>query len=94
MDRYDRPVHADHVSVYMGQIIYAQRGLLFGQARINNGNVGQTPIMALTNSKGVATFTITDTVKESDPIYFEANLEDNVNFYPYGYSQIVPIRFK
>lgn len=94
LDRYDRPVHADHVSVYMGQIIYAQRGLIYGQATINNGNVGQTPIMALTNSQGVATFTITDTVKESDPVYFEANLEDNVNFYPYGYSQIVPIRFK
>ena len=82
------------MAVYMGQIIYAQRGLLFGQAVINGGNVGQTPVLALTNSQGVATFTVVNQVKESDPVYFEANLENSNTFYPYGYSQIVPVRFQ
>lgn len=94
VDEYNIPVHASGVAVYMGQIIYAQRGLIFGEATINQGNAGQTPVVALTNKLGVATFTITDLVKEPDPIYFEANLVNSKNFYPYGYSQIVPVRFQ
>ena len=93
VDRYNRPVDVSGIAVYMGQIIYAQRGLLYGEAIINQGHVGQTPVLALTNRNGQATFTVTDSVKESDPIYFEANLVNSNTFYPYGYSQIVPVRF-
>ena len=93
VDRYDRPVDVAGVAVYMGQIIYAQRGLIYGEATINNSNAGQTPVLALTNSQGQATFTVTDLVHESDPVYFEANLVNRTTFYPYGYSQIVPVRF-
>ena len=60
--------------VYLGQIIYAQQGLQFSQAFINNGQQGQTPVEARTNKRGVATFTIRSPVGGSDPVYFEANL--------------------
>lgn len=94
VDRYDRPVDVAGVAVYMGQIIYAQRGLIYGEATINSSNAGQTPILAITNRAGQATFTVTDLLHESDPTYFEANLVDSTTFYPYGYSQIVPVRFQ
>ena len=93
VDRYNRPVDVSGIAVYMGQIIYAQRGILYGEAIINQGQAGQTPVLALTNRNGQATFTVTDLVKASDPVYFEANLVNANTFYPYGYSQIVPVRF-
>jgi len=35
-----------------------------------------------------------DRTAEPDPVSFEANLVSTSGFYPYGYSQIVPIRFE
>ncbi|MHB8429047.1 MAG: hypothetical protein ACYDDZ_00765, partial [Acidimicrobiales bacterium] len=64
-----------------------------GQAIINQGQVGQTPVVAYTDDRGVATFVIRGTQQTSDPVYFEANLVNGTLFYPYGYSDIVPIRF-
>ena len=81
------------VPVYLGQIIYAQQGLQFSQAFINNGLEGQTPVEALTNKQGVATFKIRSPVGGSDPVYFEANLVNPTYFYPYGYSPILTVRF-
>ena len=77
----------------MGQIVYSQQGLIFGEAIINQGQVGQTPVVAYTNAQGVATFTIRGTQSSSNPVYFEANLVNSRQFYPYGYSDILPIRF-
>jgi hypothetical protein len=54
---------------------------------------GQTPVEALTNSAGIATFNIRSPVGGSDPIYFEANLVNPTYFYPYGYSSILTVRF-
>lgn len=93
VDRYDRPVHQANVPVYLGQIIYAQQGLEYGQAIINNGQPGQTPATAYTNSQGVATFTIRGTAANSNPVSFEANLVNPTAFYPYGYSPILDVRF-
>ncbi len=93
LDRLDRPVRVAGEPVYLGQVIYAQQGLEYGQAIINQGQVGQTPVVAYTNRDGVATFTIRGTRSSSDPVYFEANLVNDRQFYPYGYSEIVPIRF-
>ena len=78
--------------VYLGQIIYSQKGLVYSEAVINNGQVGQTPVSAYTKH-GVATFVVRGTVASEDPVYFEANLINSNQFYPYGYSEIVPIRF-
>ena len=93
LDHLNRPVTESDVPVYLGQVIYGQQGLVFGQAIINQGQVGQTPVVAYTNSLGVATFTIRGTQQSTDPVYFEANLVNEQLYYPYGYSEIVPIRF-
>ena len=93
LDHLDRPVNEAGVPVYLGQVIYGQQGLVFGQAIINQGQVGQTPVVAYTGADGVATFTVRGTQRSVDPVYFEANLVDGRQYYPYGYSDIVPIRF-
>jgi uncharacterized membrane protein len=93
VNRLDQPVEAAAIPVYLGQIIYAQQGLQFSQAFINNGLEGQTPVEALTNRQGVATFRIRCPVGGSDPVYFEANLVNPTYFYPYGYSPILTVRF-
>lgn len=78
--------------VYLGQVIYSQQGLQYSEAKINSSQVGQTPVAAYTKN-GVATFVVRGTVATNDPVYFEANLINPTQFYPYGYSEIVPIRF-
>ena len=93
VNRLDQPVDAAGVRVYLGQIIYAQQGLEYSEAFINNGLEGQTPVAALTNKQGVATFRIRCPQGGSDPVYFEANLVNPSYFYPYGYSPILAVRF-
>ena len=93
LDTINRPVHLAGEPVYLGQVIYGQQGLVFGQAIINQGQIGQTPVVAFTDSQGVATFSVRGTQAGVDPVYFEANLVNAHQFYPYGYSEIVPIRF-
>jgi uncharacterized membrane protein len=93
LNRLDARIRVANVPVYLGQVIYAQRGLQFSQAVINQGQPGQTPVAALTNAAGVATFTIHSPVAGSDPVYFEANLVNPTLFYPYGYSPILAVRF-
>lgn len=93
LDQLDRPVHKDNVPVYLGQITYDQSGLELSEATINSRPPGQTPVTAYTDSSGVATFTLVGTQAASDPVYFEANLVQSSEFYPYGYSEILPIRF-
>lgn len=93
LDQLDRPVHRADVPIYVGQIIYDQTGLELSEAVVNGKPPGQTPVRALTNDKGVATFTVVGTQANSDPVYFEANLVNSVDFFPYGYSPILPIRF-
>lgn len=93
VNRLDQQIRVADVPVYLGQVIYAQQGLQFSEAYINNGLPGQTPVEALTNSDGEATFTIRSPVSDSDPVYFEANLVNPTWFYPYGYSPILTVRF-
>ena len=93
LDQIDRPVAVAGVPVYLGQITYAQKGLIYSEAIINQGQVGQTPVSAITNSDGQATFVIRGTQVTNDPVYFEANLVNSSQFFPYGYSEIVPVRF-
>jgi uncharacterized membrane protein len=93
VNRLDQQIRAADVPVFLGQIIYAQQGLQYSEATINNGLPGQTPVQALTNANGVATFTIHSPVGGTDPVYFEANLVNPTWFYPYGYSPILTVRF-
>jgi hypothetical protein len=94
VDRLDQPVRAANVPVYLGQVIYAQGGTQFSEAFVNSGYQGQTPVSALTNAQGVATFTIRSPQTPHDPIYFEANLVKSTSAYPYGYSPILAVRFR
>ena len=93
VNRLDQQIRVAHEPIYLGQVIYAQQGLRFSQAVINRALAGATPVEALTNDAGVATFVIHSAVGGSDPIYFEANLVNPVWFYPYGYSPILAVRF-
>lgn len=93
LNRLDQRVRKAGVPVYLGQVVYAQRGLLYGGSSINRSAPGATPVEELTGSNGVASFRIVERSVEADPISFEANLVSTSGFYPYGYSQIVPIRF-
>jgi uncharacterized membrane protein len=93
VNRLDQPVPRAGVPVYLGQVIYAQQGLQYSQAYINNGLEGQTPVEAPTDKAGVATFRIRSAVGGSNPVYFEANLVNPTYFYPYGYSPILTVRF-
>jgi hypothetical protein len=93
LNHLDQPVHVAGIPVYLGQVIYAQQGLEFGEAEINGDQPGVTPVSALTNASGEAQFKIRGTVATTDPVYFEANLVNSTEYYPYGYSEIVPIRF-
>jgi uncharacterized membrane protein len=93
LDRLDRPVRRAGIPVYLGQIVYAQAGLQYGNAIIDGRQAGQTPVSTLTDAAGVATFVVQGTQPTADPISFEANLVNQAHFYPYGYSQILPIRF-
>jgi uncharacterized membrane protein len=94
VSRLNEPMRVANVPVYLGQVIYAQRGLQFSQAIINQGQPGQTPVEALTNSDGVATFTIHSLAGDTNPVYFEANLVKPISSYPYGYSPILSVRFR
>jgi hypothetical protein len=93
VSRLDQRIRIASVPVYLGQVIYAQQGLQYSQAYINRGLGGQTPVEALTDADGMATFTIHSPVGGSDPVYFEANLVNPALFYPYGYSPILTVRF-
>ena len=94
LDNLDRPVTRTGVPVYLGQVIYAQAGLEYSQAVINDAQQGQTPVVAYTNGRGIATFVVKGTQSSTDPVYFEANLVSSTQFYPFGYSEILPIRFE
>ena len=96
LNRLDQPVRAANLPVYLGQVIYAQGGTLPSEATINQGYGGQTPIPALTNAQGIATFRIrlsSPTIPHA-PVYFEANLVKSGSAYPYGYSPILAVRFR
>lgn len=82
-----------NVRVALGQIIYGQNSLIPSEARINAAPVGRTPVTALTNANGVATFRLVDNAPQGQPIYFQAWVDPKGSF-PYGYSDIVSVFWK
>lgn len=93
LNSLDGPVKVNDEPIYLGQISYVQEGLKASTAVINGMPPGSTPVVGYTNRNGVATFVLRGTTATSDPVYFEANIVNLTSFYPYGYSQILPIRF-
>jgi len=93
LNQLNQPVRIAGIPVYLGQVIYAQRGVEQGTAIINGSLQGTPTVESLTDANGVATFTVTGTRATSDPLYLEANIVNNTYFYPYGYSQTLSLRF-
>jgi hypothetical protein len=93
LNSMNRPIARKGVPIYLDQAIYAQEGARLSQASVNGEPKGQTPVKAITDANGVATFVIRGTNAPRDPVYFEANLVNQSQSFPYGYSQILPIRF-
>jgi len=91
-DHYGAPIRRAHVPVALGQIIYSQNALINGESTINDGNIGETPVIAATDARGIAHFTVTDTSVQSAPIYYESWVAQP-NLYPYGYSSIVIVNW-
>lgn len=90
---YGAPVRRAGVPVALGQVIYAQNSLIAGQASINNSPEGMSPVVAVTNARGVASFTITNhTVQQGNPLYFQAYV-DPARSFPYGYSEVVSVEW-
>ena len=94
VNSFDQAVHRGGIPVYLGQIVYDQRGPRPTDATINGSPPGETPVMSLTNRYGVATFFVKGTVASPQASYFEANLLDSQDYYPYGYSPILMIYFR
>jgi hypothetical protein len=93
LDQLNRRVRVSEIPVSLGQVIYDQHGLINSSASINGSPSGRTPVSAITNRNGMATFVIRGTEVTANPVYFEANLVNLQRFYPYGYSDILLIRF-
>lgn len=94
-DQFDRRVARAGVPVYLGQIIYDQEGVQNSDAAVDGQAPGTSPVMALTDGQGIATFDIVEGHSGPDPISFQSNLRNGgPNGYPYGYSEIVTILFK
>ena len=94
LDEYDRSVGRAGIPVYLGQIIYGQGGIQNSDVIVNGSPPGTSPVMALTDRRGVATFTLVGTSAHLDPVSFQSNLRNGSNGYPYGYSEIVMVAFK
>jgi uncharacterized membrane protein len=81
-------VHKEGVRIALGEIIYGQESLILAEGSINGRPEGMTPVTAVTNNQGVATFVVTDPQPQGQPLYFQAWVAGS---FPNGYSQIVPV---
>lgn len=90
---YGAPVHQAGVPVALGQVIYGQNELIPSEASINGASEGQTPVVALTDAQGQATFNIANaSVQGGNPVYFQAYVDPD-NGFPYGYSEVVSVQW-
>lgn len=83
-------IHRRRVPVALSQVIYAQSGLAYATTTINNSYPGKTPVIKYTNTKGVATFHISNSEREHAVVYYQASILSKQG-YPYGYSNIVTV---
>jgi uncharacterized membrane protein len=93
LDPFDRPIHRAGIVVSLSQGVYTQDGSEFSYATVNGGQAGASPVTATTDGDGEARFVIRGGVPTADPVFFEANLVDPTEHYPYGYSPVVSVRF-
>ena len=91
---YGGSIHRGGVPIALGQVIYGQNALIVGEASINGAPQGQTPVVARTDERGIATFHIRQNwVQGGNPLYFEAWVDPPQGF-PYGYSEVVSVQWR
>lgn len=91
---YGAPIRRAGVRIALGQVIYAQDGLIAGEAQINGAPEGRSPVVAMTNATGEASFRVADrSVQGGNPLYFQAYVNPRDSF-PYGYSEVVSIQWQ
>ena len=61
------------VRIALGQLIYGQSDLIPSEARINHGNIGQSPVYARTDRQGIARFVVRSSTRANgNAIYFQS----------------------
>lgn len=86
------PVELAGVHIDLGQVVYGQTSLGYGEASINGAPEGDTPVTATTDAMGRATFVVRGIQAESDPIFFQAWVVPPDGL-PMSYSDMVDIQF-
>lgn len=92
VNQFGSAIHKSGIRVNLGQVIYAQTGLEFGEVSINGAAEGHTPVVAQTNAHGVASFTVEGVQTQSAPVFFQAWIS-RPGHPPTGYSNVVTIQF-
>jgi uncharacterized membrane protein len=92
-DRIGRNVRKAGVRLSLGQVIYAEAGLLGGESSINGKPQGASPGFAVTDANGAATFTVVGKQARNDPTYFQSWITGDEHGAPSGYSSIVSVQF-
>jgi uncharacterized membrane protein len=91
---YGAPVHKQGIHIALGQLIYGQTDLIPAEARINRGNIGQSPVYARTDREGIARFTVrSSSSADGNAIYFQSWIAPPSG-YPFGYSEIVDVLWR
>lgn len=90
LDDLNRPVRRAGIPVDLGQVIYDERGLTYGEASINGRPEGQSPVRSLTDASGEARFAVRAIQPQASEIFFQAWIDSG---YPTGYSNLVTLRF-
>jgi hypothetical protein len=91
---YGAPVRKQGVRLALGQLIYGQSDLIPAEARINSGNIGQSPVYARTDRNGIARFVVRSSTRaDGNAIYFQSWIAPT-NGYPFGYSEIVDVLWR
>jgi hypothetical protein len=91
VDRLNAPLRRAGVSISLGQVLYAAEGLFPGQTSINGRPEGQSPVEAMTDGQGVATFRIRAVQQQPYEVFFQAWITEP---FPHGYSAAVAIHFR
>jgi len=93
VNRFDGPIRRAGVEVDLGQVIYAESALEPGTASIDGHPEGASPVSGWTNARGQVTFTVRGVQNPGLPVFFEAWIAKRGE-YPFGYSNLVSVRFR
>lgn len=91
-DRLGRNVDRAGVRIALGQIVYAENGLLGGESSINGGPEGASPGYVETDRHGQARFTVVGRQAQNNPVYYQGWVAGTAAA-PTGYSSIVTVQF-